>query len=291
VEGAPTPLLFCNPEPNGTLKDAKSYVLSGAGFGSQEQAVGAGIAFKASLMIALARSRLGVDFGDRAKVGGVLTAHGRALFSSKFQRPILSDTHGLMTFESDPAPAFVQMNGRLLRGTNLDRFIQDFEAVTRERPELTDREQLAFTLFNLSFFGNNADSRFVLLVMAVEATVELADRCDAAIRHVDSLVAQTKVAQISESDRTSMISSLTYLKQESISASGRALCEQRLGDRMYGGRRAARFYNDCYSLRSSLVHGKQPFPSHDDVSSAAAELERLVADLLTVPYLGAPPAQ
>lgn len=288
VDGAPAPLLLCNPDPNGNLKNAKSYVLSGRGYASPEHATEAGRAFKAALTIALARHRVGMDFGDRAKIGGVITSHGQAMFEARFQRRMLSDTHGLMTFASDPAPAFMRMEGQMLRGTNLERFVGDFESATRSRPRLSDREQLAFTLFNLSFFGDNADSRFVLLVMAVEATVELANRCDAAVRHVNDLVERTKGAQIPEQDRKSILGSLKYLRREPISASGRALCERRLGDRVYGGRRAAKFYSDCYGLRSDLVHGNQPFPTHEEVSSAAGELERLVADLLTAPYYEAP---
>ena len=49
-----------------SIKDAGQLVLAGEGFDSETEALDAGTRFQEAFMIALARIRIGADFGDRA---------------------------------------------------------------------------------------------------------------------------------------------------------------------------------------------------------------------------------
>lgn len=202
-------------------------------------------------------------------------------------RPLLNDVHGLMTYKTEPKPLLVFSNGgSAFVGYEPAKLLATFEAAIQAERTLTDRQAVAFQLFNDSFFRQTAESRFLLLMMAIEALLELRDREHAALAHVTSLIKLTETADIPELDRRSMIGSLRWLKQESISQAGSRLAAEVLGARKYIDMSPAKFFKDCYSLRSSLVHGAQPYPNMNDVSARAAQLEVFVSDLLTTPFIG-----
>jgi hypothetical protein len=167
-------------------------------------------------------------------------------------------------------------------------FEQAFLAAVEAKPQLTDREKLAYSLFNASFFRESADSRFLLLMMAVEALLDPAPRSDTERAHVEWLIQSTRDAALSVEARNSMAGALRWLLNESISQAGRRLSADRLGNRTYMDMPASRFFSYCYGLRSALVHGSTPYPTFDTVSIAVGKLEVFVSDLLTVPVLGAP---
>jgi hypothetical protein len=71
---------------------------------------------------------------------------------------------------------------------------------------------------------------------------------------------------------------------------GNDLRRKKLGDKCYEGRSATDYFADIYSIRSSLVHGKVPFPSFDEIDAVAAPLEVFVSDLLTADEFHRPDA-
>ena len=71
---------------------------------------------------------------------------------------------------------------------------------------------------------------------------------------------------------------------DSIGAAGRQLVRERLGERTYGDpikEPAAKFFTDCYDLRSRLTHGHPPQPTFNEVNGRTAGLELMVSDLLS----------
>jgi Apea-like HEPN len=284
---APFPLRLHNPETGGSILMATQLALTGDGYSSHEAAFAAGQKYQSALTVALARHRIGADFGLRAPKGFV-TDHGLALFQQQLGQRVLNNVHGLMVFETEPRPRFALMNASPLRGVNQEAFMTVFSTAAAARTQLTERELVAFALFNASFFRQSADSRFLLLMMAIEALLEPCRRSDSARSHVDSLIQQTKNAELPQEDKASMIGSLRWLASESISQAGRNLSKSRLGERTYNEMSAAKFFTYCYSLRSALVHGSFPYPTLDQVSSTGGQLECFVSDLLTAPILGVP---
>jgi hypothetical protein len=276
-----------NPESAGTILNSTQLVLTGDGYDTEAEALAAGERYQSALAVALARHRVGADFGLRAPKG-FFTEAGLAMLQQQCGQPVLNSVHGLMAFKTEPKPRFAFVDAKPLRGVNQGMFEQAFSAAVAARPNLTHREKLAYSLFNASFFRESADSRFLLLMMAVEALLEPVLRSDAERAHVEWLIQSTRDATLPAEARNSMVGALRWLLNESISQAGRRLSADRLGNQNYMNMPASKFFSYCYGLRSSLVHGSTPYPAFDAVSAAAGQLEVFVSDLLTVPVLGAP---
>jgi hypothetical protein len=118
-----------------------------------------------------------------------------------------------------------------------------------------------------------------MLMMAVETLIEPARRSDAVRAHVEQLIALTKEADLPNAEKDSVVGSLNWLFDESISQAGRRLAA-RLGSRNYMGEPPAKFFTGCYDLRSRLVHGHYPRPVFGEVNARCAPLELFVSDLL-----------
>jgi hypothetical protein len=200
---------------------------------------------------------------------------------------VLHDEHGLMVFESEPPP--LHTTGYFPIGhinASAERFTELFNRVIEHPPFLSEKEHLALELYFSSFFQrpypDTSGSRFLLLMMAVEALIEPEQRPPAAVKHVEQLIHLTKEAtSLSDSERESLLGSLHWLRKQSISRAGRALAAERLGEATYDGMSAPDFFRHCYNLRSRLVHGETPAPTVDETGSAAATLELFVRDLLS----------
>lgn len=267
------------------IRDADQLALVGSGYDSSEEASAAGVQFQNALIVALARVRVGADFGHRA-AKGMFTEHGLKWVEEQVGQRTLNNVHGLMIFQSDPRPRFASTNATMTRGASPEVFMTAFTETAARNPVIAERDLLAYTLFNASFFQPTSDSRFLLLVMAVEALMKLAPRSADALTLVGALIDQTKASALAVDEKNSILGALCWLRKESISQASRRLVTERLGDRTYGDRTATDFFTYCYRLRSNLVHGKFPAPTFEEIGSAAAPLEVFVSDLLTSPILG-----
>jgi hypothetical protein len=162
-----TSLVLRAPMPDQSLKEAKQWLLTGEGYGSEADALEAGARFQDALIIALARLRIGADFGYRGPKGQ-FTLHGLQSLEGTINQRVLNNEHGLMVYFADPKPVFAAWdNWDIFRCESRESFESHFSATIALNRRLTDRERLAFSLFNASFFQHTADSRFLLLVMAI----------------------------------------------------------------------------------------------------------------------------
>jgi hypothetical protein len=98
---------------------------------------------------------------------------------------------------------------------------------------------------------------------------------------VDGFIEQTKESAVQRSEKDSLIGSLKWLRDESITKAGQRLAREKLGDKCYEGRSAPDYFANIYSIRSRLVHGNVPFPTFEEINKVAATLEVFVSDLLT----------
>lgn len=270
------------------IRESDQRVVVGSGYECAAEAETAGQEISNVLTVALARVRVGADFGHRA-AKGVFTEYGLRWVQEQIGQRALNNVHGLMVYESSPDPKFVSADGmKLTRGTTPEAFAKAFGTALNISPSISERDSLAYTLFNASFFQATSDTRFLLLVMAVEALIDPARRSDEAVAHVDNLIAQTKSSLLPELEKSSMLGSLRWLRRESINQAGKRLAAGRLGSRRYSEMSAPEYFSYCYQLRSNLVHGNVPAPAFDDIGSVAATLEVFVSDLLTSPVLGWP---
>ncbi len=195
---------------------------------------------------------------------------------------LLNELHGLQVYEEDPEfpTQFVasSVEAKLLKG------IEDFEQYFREAVdmglEFTERETLAFELYGLSHFESAERARFLTLVTAIESISENKARSAEAVKHVERLIELTEDSGLPEPEINSLLGSLNWLRQESISRTGRDFVERFLGVEQYEGKVAKKFFQACYNVRSDLVHSGKPSDDTVDFRTLVAELDRLVADLL-----------
>jgi hypothetical protein len=274
------PLTLCSPKEGEAIQKSKQLVFKSEGWSSPDDAALAAAKYTDALALSLARVRIGADFGSRAPKS-VVTHAGLAMLEAQTGHRCLNDVHGLMVYESEPYPRFASVGADLVRGVPRDRFERVFSYAIDHPRELSDRERLSLDLFNASFFQNSADSRFLVLVMAVEALLTPTPRPAAATAHVEALMRITRESdKLSVQEKDSLLGSLKWLLCESINQTGRRLAEERLRSRMYADKNAPAFFSYCYDLRSRLVHGNPPFPTPQEIGSAVGQLEVFVSDLL-----------
>lgn len=105
------------------LKEAQHFVLMGTGYLTEEEARSAGESYEAVLMVALARVRVGVDFGYRAAKGS-FTTEGLKWLEQQHGQRMLNDMHGLMVYTVEPKPLFALSTAKMLRGASKDRSLR-----------------------------------------------------------------------------------------------------------------------------------------------------------------------
>ena len=274
-------LLLCSYKQEEAIKDSKTWVFKSEGWASEEEASHAARRYVDALALTLVRLRIGADFGNRAPKSA-FTRAGLAMLGAQSGCRVLNDVHGLMIYESEPPPRFTTMSADALRGVPQVHFEKIFSHALAHPRVITDRERLSLELFNASFFQKSADSRFLVLMMAVEALLEPSPRSSAAALHVESMIAATyRSGSLSPVEKESLLGALSWLRYESINQTGRKLAEKCLGGKVYMNKKAPSFFSYCYNLRSRLVHGEHPLPSQQEIGSAVAQLEVFVSDILS----------
>ena len=228
---------------------------------------------------AFARVHLAADFGDR-KPFGTLTEAGEAWYSEQLRHPVLGDQPGVTVFVDQPGLRFVASDAEVCKRPSEARSRLVLKEAARLSDPLKGPERLSFDLYSGSFFQPSADSRLLMLTMALETLLDLQPRSDAARAHVTAMIEATEANDgLTQSERISLRGSLTWLRDESIGQAGRRLART-LEPRTYGGKTPAAFFTRCYEMRSALAHGRVPRPDRTDVDILAANLELFVGDLL-----------
>lgn len=218
---------------------------------------------------------------------GVATDQYLKMLAEQHGRPFLNDVQGLMVFECEPWPKFVRAEASGIVGHLGERLPRIISAAARIGVAPSDRELLAYDLYSASFSEISADARFAMLMMAVETLIEPAPRESAVVEHVERLIGETRSSALPRHEVSSIVGSLEWLRQESIGQAGRRLAKQ-LGDRKHMDQRPSKFFTDCYTIRSRLVHGYVPRPPRGDVDRRAAALELFAKDLLSIDLLDVP---
>lgn len=275
------PLALYSHQREESIQDSKTLIFKSEGWPSREAAAEAAGKYVPAFALTLARLRVGVDFGNRSPESAFTNA-GLALLEKQCGFRVLNDENRLMLYESEPQPRFVKFDADVLRGVSQKHFEQVFSHAIETTRLPTPRERLALDLFNASFFQRSADSRFLVLVMAIEALLEPSLRSQSALGHVARMITATEESEsLSAEEKRSLLGSLKWLKCESISQTGRKLASGRLGDRKYMEKQAPVFFSYCYGIRSQLVHGEHPLHTQQEIGSAVAQLEVFVSDLLS----------
>lgn len=261
------------------LCDATNLVVRGEGYATDDEADREGERWRDVISRAFARVHLAADFGDR-KPFGTLSEAGEAWYSEQMGHPVLGGQPGVTVFEDQPGLRFVAINAELCKRPSEERNRLVPAQAAKLRDPLEGSERLAFDLYSGSFFQPSADSRLLMLTMAVETLLDLQPRSDAVRTHVTAMIEATAAnTDLTQSERDSLRGSLRWLQDESIGQAGRRLART-LKPRTHGNQGPAAFFTRCYQMRSALTHGHVPRPDRASVDVLAANLEIFVGDLL-----------
>jgi len=150
---------------------------------------------------------------------------------------------------------------------------------------ISERDLLALHLFGASGFEISIRSRFLSLMLSIESMLEPAKRSTSAIEIVENTIAIVKSRNdLSCQERDSLQGSLNWLKNESISLTGKKLAHSLLPDNTYCEMPCEKFFKHCYQVRSNLVHTGSPKIDEDQFGKVAANLEVFVSDMLTAKF-------
>jgi hypothetical protein len=274
---------------NTLLSQAGTVVISGPRFPTESEASDAAARVRSCLQVALARIGIGADFGDRRPGGEGMSGTDRARVLREQGKRYMNNVHGTQVYECDPPPTFVAAPPvpSLAVVSPPGAFENAFEAAAARPREPNPSLEVAYDLFAASFFvTGQADARFLILMMAVEAMLEFERRPPTILAHVENVIEATRKLEIpadEEAHRKALLTTLERQRDESIGHAGRRLART-LGNRTYGWGRETpeKFFSSCYTIRSRLVHPSQgPLPPRDEVDYRAASLQGFVAHLLS----------
>lgn len=267
-------------EGDGTIASARHMVLAGGPYPALACAEEAATRARHALIQYAVHSHVGIDLGKDQPTGG-LSRYAKNKIAQDTGIQVINDVHGLLVYAGGPNTKFIRCNpATLVLGRQEADFISRIQQAYPQNFQLSNKERVAFELFSASQFELSTRSRFITLVMAIEALLQPADREKPAQDHVARLIDLTANSGLPENERTSMIGSLKWLYQESIGKTGKRLAETLLGNEKYADKTPGAFFTKCYSIRSQLVHRGALSDRKERLDSCVGELERFVADLL-----------
>ena len=262
------------------IKDSKNFIIKGSGFATEKDAIEAGKKIRDTLIMTFVECKIGADFGDDSKKTFVFDSFVKKV-SEEQGVQLLGNVNGLMVYPTNDKTRIISISGTLGKQISNDKFVSAFELISLTGYSLGIKEQISYSLFSNSFFTSNGYARLLFLVMAIEVLLEPAPRSQEAIDLITSFMEEVKSSKIlHDNDIKSLVGGLSNLLNESIGQSARKLIESKLNDKNYSGLTANQLFQNCYNLRSSIVHGKESFPNENTVDNTAAQLELLVADLI-----------
>jgi len=265
-----------------SISESSELVFKSDGFDNQKEAENEGDKVLNTLIRTFIHLKKGIDFGARGPSFHI-TPEGLKHFQKQFEvERMLEGGLGLKVYKTLPPPRFAQLNVSPTVFTPINKLEQTFEKAETKFKELNQKEFLSAQLFNSSYFEEIPESRFLLLVMAIEVLIECQPRSKNVEELIDELSELTKTNEkIDSSDKQSILGSLSWLKSDSIGQAGRKLAKKKLSDKKYNEMSADKFFTYIYGIRSNLVHGNKDLPTSKDLGSLSPELEKFVSDLLT----------
>ena len=183
-------------------------------------------------------------------------------------------------FDSEPSPKFLTFSAVAAVSKPIEGVIASIDNSRGAKQTVTAEQALAYDLVDTSFFAHSPETRFILLVTAIEAILTIEDRSDAVASVVAVLMTSLEAAtSLTPSERNQLSGALNKAKKESINQAGKEVALT-LNGRLYDEKRPDKFFGDIYGARSDLVHGNIGRPTTAEVSRLAPIVETFVIDLL-----------
>ena len=266
-----------------TVKDGHEFALRGTGYLSAEEAAEDGDRWIGAMILGFVAEFLPADFEMRAPRSGsfqgfldsISAAQGIAAYN---------DEPGLLVVPEDPPPRFGRIRTDVIAGRNASGTVAAIQNAYDAGLVPDSRTQLAFEMFSAAenMPSGDADSRFLMLMIAVEALTEPGDRPDPQLVVIDRLrIELDSMTGLEPSDLEAMRQALGQMKHESVGSAGRRLVAA-LADNRYFELAPGKFFSKCYSTRSNLVHGNLDRPDSELIRSLIGPLLNFVRDLIRI---------
>lgn len=292
------PFVLRSGENAGTLISRSEWLtLSLGGLPTHDAARAAGQRAKDAVLWASTRLRLGVNIGNDRQQGSIARAAKEAHLRVH-GKELREDVHGLTVVDESVPTQFASMHFTARVGTAITRFDAAFAHAYEAEARFSERERLAAEIYNSTFAERSFRSRLLGLVIAIETLAEqhlmsptgqacvdtflgqVRPTSTTPFRRLMQRIAKSPFATIDDTERSSLIARLNYLKYESIGSSCRRLVHELLPDREYGSRTSKKLFKDAYQVRSELVHGGQSKLPGLELSRLSGDVERMVSDLI-----------
>jgi hypothetical protein len=269
--------LLSSPEEGKKISESSTLILTGTGFETEADANAYGKNITNILRVCSVKLRVGINLGNNKSSGGI-SDYFRDLLFQETGQIVLNEIDGLMTYEDTDNTKIASVSANAILTKDIKGFEATFKKLHDSSITLSDKLIYAFEFYNLTQFNTSSRIKFLLFIITIESLIEAKERRSDVINHVNHIIHLTKEnMDLNQEEKQSLISSLSYLKNESISASGRNIVSEYLKGKTYNEKQASRFFTECYNIRSKLVHnGKW----HDEYEPITNELGNMVTDLL-----------
>lgn len=261
------------------IKASSEIAIIGGPYSSPEEATEAARRAHESVVVWALRQRLGVDFGDGI-LRSFITDFGKKHYERELGHPARNDRLGIDVYESQEGLLFASRDAALALGKNVDTFVEQMRQTLSNPLGLSEKQMLAAELYSASFFDVSFRSRFITLVTAIEALLDPSLRSNEIQVFVNDAKAKANALVADPATKQAMVSSLDWLRNDSIGQTGRVLAERLLVDLEYDGLRAGKFFSRCYRLRSEIVHNGKASDPTIDLLQLSNTCQAFVADLL-----------
>lgn len=261
------------------VNDAAELVMRGQGYATESHAAIEGKRWVDALVIGTITEFIGAEFGERSPTGWLSPA-GLELFSAAYPGSrVYNDSPGLHILPQSPQPIFSRIEANAIAGKNGDAIAAHVREAFNRSAELDEPSLLACEMYAASQFMPSDDSRFLMLMIAVEALIEANNGPTVQLEAIDELIKHLDGLSLSDDERRSLTQTIAGLKRESINSAGKRLSGT-LDGRTYAGKSPKRFFRDCYELRSALVHGNLGRPRPETIQQLIGPLGHFVRDLV-----------
>jgi hypothetical protein len=233
-------------EAGGDLEREEWLVAMSTGYSTEEDAGQCGETFRNALLLAGALTRLGVDCGfdkqtqfySREILDGIRKSTGIT--------PRVS-FHGLDVYEDDSVSHIgIRMVGNsLIDPLQLQRSLSNYAQI---EATLSERQKIAASLINDSFFIPDASAAFVVRITAVEALCEQKEMSKEQKSLIENLVGQIERSDASPDDQFVVRRALENLKAQGVRNAYMTKIRSLLG------RAEAKEFDVLYGLRGNFVH-------------------------------------
>jgi hypothetical protein len=269
------------------IQEDHDAVLAGSPYASFDTALHAGRRWRQIMQSIFAREGISCEFGDdddaNLSPSRITVSHTTGLFDLEPTDLVYEDRIGLLVFDADPIPKFIFTYG----GTPIvSKSPPTLELITaakeRNSDVWSDELRLAYTLVHSALSDTNPETRFILMVTAIEALIPYRKKEDALSKMLEALrPVATGMTTFDEDTRKVVDGLLKSSQYNSIRQYGLKLARRLPGD--YGGMEAKDYYDEAYGTRSELAHGNLrniPQLSKEVLIARFSELKRFVIDIL-----------